>query len=251
MNRRYTSLALLAGAAGTFADTAGVFAQQGPPPGQPPGPPAVPPGQALQALRTPVTLPVTGTVFPRGVDPKTAPSTGEFEGQVTQLQLSGTGKNDLQLAGVLTGVVTQGGQSQRVQDVAFKVGVLQLTEDATAADATPATPAFSHAAGAHPAPGAGDVVPIVASLAPSAQAVCDILFLDLQPLSLDLLGLQVLLSRVTLDVNALPGAGNLLGNPLCALVGLLDSGPLGGLLGQVLQNLLTAINQLLNGLLSG
>lgn len=52
---------------------------------------------------------------------------------------------------------------------------------------------------------------------------CDILFLDLGPIFLDVLGLQVDLSEITLDVNAVPGAGNLLGNLLCAITGLLDS----------------------------
>jgi len=52
---------------------------------------------------------------------------------------------------------------------------------------------------------------------------CDILSLDLGPIFLDLLGLTVDLSPITLDVNAVPGAGNLLGNLLCAITGLLDN----------------------------
>ena len=56
-----------------------------------------------------------------------------------------------------------------------------------------------------------------------AQATCDILHLDLGPLALDILGLQVNLSRVILDVTAQAGAGNLLGNLLCSIAGLLDS----------------------------
>lgn len=56
-----------------------------------------------------------------------------------------------------------------------------------------------------------------------AQATCDILHLDLGPLALDILGLQVNLSRVILDVTAQAGAGNLLGNLLCSVAGLLDS----------------------------
>ena len=57
---------------------------------------------------------------------------------------------------------------------------------------------------------------------------CGILHLDLGPLFLDLLGLQVDLSQVVLDIAAAPGAGNLLGNLLCAVTGLLD-GPASGL----------------------
>jgi hypothetical protein len=76
------------------------------------------------------------------------------------------------------------------------------------------------------------------------QGKCDILFLDLAPIHLDLLGLEVDLSQITLDVNAIPGPGNLLGNLLCAVVGLLDGGPLAGL-----GALLNRITVLLGGLL--
>jgi hypothetical protein len=67
------------------------------------------------------------------------------------------------------------------------------------------------------------------------QATCDILHLDLGPLNLDLLGLQINLSQIVLDIVAQSGAGNLLGNLLCAVVGLLDSpGGLADLLNQIL-----------------
>ena len=82
---------------------------------------------------------------------------------------------------------------------------------------------------------------IVASLLGGSNNACDILFLDLGPLHLDVLGLTVDLSEVVLDVNAVPGAGNLLGNLLCSVAHLLDnSGPLTGL-----QNLINRINALL------
>ena len=74
----------------------------------------------------------------------------------------------------------------------------------------------------------------------SPSQVCDILFLDLGPISLDLLGLTVDLSQIVLDINAVPGPGNLLGNLLCAVVNLLNIGNLGGLL-----NVLDVINNLL------
>jgi hypothetical protein len=54
------------------------------------------------------------------------------------------------------------------------------------------------------------------------QRRCQILFLDLGPLFLNVLGLEVNLSRVILDIDAVQGAGNLLGNLLCGLVGILD-----------------------------
>jgi hypothetical protein len=58
---------------------------------------------------------------------------------------------------------------------------------------------------------------------------CNVLHLVLGPLDLNLLGLTVHLNTVVLDITAVPGAGNLLGNLLCALAGLLDgpSLPLG------------------------
>jgi hypothetical protein len=53
-------------------------------------------------------------------------------------------------------------------------------------------------------------------------ASCQVLDLNLAPLDLNLLGLVVHLDRVHLNITAVPGAGNLLGNLICALTGLLD-----------------------------
>ena len=78
----------------------------------------------------------------------------------------------------------------------------------------------------------------------SSVAACDILNLVLGPLDLDLLGLQIHLNRVVLDIVAVAGAGNLLGNLLCAVAGLLDGGPLAGLLTQ----LTDLLNQILDAL---
>ncbi len=85
--------------------------------------------------------------------------------------------------------------------------------------------------------------PTTARVAAGAAA-CDILNLVLGPLDLNLLGLEISLNRVVLDIVAVPGAGNLLGNLLCAVAGLLDGGPLAGLLGQ----LSTLLNQILGAL---
>jgi len=79
----------------------------------------------------------------------------------------------------------------------------------------------------------------------ASLAACNVLNLVLGPLDLNLLGLQVHLNRVVLDIVAVAGAGNLLGNLLCAVAGLLDGGPLGGLLTQ-LTNLLNQILGALN-----
>jgi hypothetical protein len=55
-----------------------------------------------------------------------------------------------------------------------------------------------------------------------AQRSCRILHLELGPLDLNLLGLRIQLNRVVLDITAQRGPGNLLGNLLCAVAGLLD-----------------------------
>ena len=72
----------------------------------------------------------------------------------------------------------------------------------------------------------------------AAPGDCDILNLVLGPLDLDLLGLKVHLDRVVLNIIAASGAGNLLGNLLCAVAGLLDT-----------NGVLTQISQILNSIL--
>ncbi len=74
---------------------------------------------------------------------------------------------------------------------------------------------------------------------------CEILNLVLGPLDLDLLGLQVHLNRVVLHIQADPGPGNLLGNLLCAIAGLLDPGPVNLLERLKLANLLNRVLGLL------
>ena len=63
----------------------------------------------------------------------------------------------------------------------------------------------------------------------SAAGACKVLDLVLGPLHLDLLGLVVDLNQVHLTINAQQGPGNLLGNLLCAITGLLDGNGTTGL----------------------
>jgi hypothetical protein len=77
----------------------------------------------------------------------------------------------------------------------------------------------------------------------SAAAACPILDLVLGPLDLDLLGLQIHLNRVVLDITAQSGPGKLLGNLLCAVAGLLDGTP-------ALNNVLGVVRDLLNAILA-
>jgi hypothetical protein len=51
---------------------------------------------------------------------------------------------------------------------------------------------------------------------------CQILDLVLQPIDLNLLGLHLATSRIEVLLEAVPGAGALLGNLLCAITGILD-----------------------------
>ena len=74
--------------------------------------------------------------------------------------------------------------------------------------------------------------------AANIPAACSVLNLVLGPLNLNLLGLNVHLNRVHLTITAIPGAGQLLGNLLCAIAGLLNGGgslsQIASLLNQVL-----------------
>ena len=81
----------------------------------------------------------------------------------------------------------------------------------------------------------------------AAAPACDVLKLVLGPLDLDLLGLQVHLDKVVLNIVAQSGAGKLLGNLLCAVAGLLDGG-LNGLLGRITNLLNRILGQLGLGL---
>lgn len=84
-----------------------------------------------------------------------------------------------------------------------------------------------------------------------AAAECNILNLAVGPLDLTLLGLQVELDDcnngpVTVDITAVPGPGNLLGNLLCGLAGLLDApNPNANAIARALNRIAAAIEALL------
>jgi len=80
----------------------------------------------------------------------------------------------------------------------------------------------------------------------SATGSCKILHLELGPLDLDLLGLQVHLDKVVLDITAQQGSGNLLGNLLCAVANLLNGGGLN--VGAALNQIINLLNQILAAL---
>jgi len=146
-------------------------------------------------------------------EPRRPAGTGRY--QIKRFITADNGRT--KALGTLTGKITQrNGEAQRVTRDRVKMVV---------ADGTVSPPAPQGQVG-------------------TQQEACDILTLTLGPLDLNLLGLRVQLNQVQLDITAVPGAGNLLGNLLCAVAGLLDSPRLPDL-GEVLTNLLNAILALL------
>lgn len=130
---------------------------------------------------------------------------GSFTGEISNLKASvDKTTGDLQVSGVLNGTATEADGT-----------VTQITDQAFTTTATITQPGGS----------------------------CQILDLDLGPIHLDLLGLVVDLNAIHLDVTAVPGAGNLLGNLLCAVAGLLDNTGAGATNG--IANLLNQIFSLL------
>jgi hypothetical protein len=84
-------------------------------------------------------------------------------------------------------------------------------------------------------------IPLDLGASGALNGVCEILSLVLGPIDLDLLGLIVHVDQIVIDIDAQPGAGNLLGNLLCGVAGLLDGG---GPLAQIVARL----NQILGAL---
>src|SRR4051794_3144318 len=74
---------------------------------------------------------------------------------------------------------------------------------------------------------------------------CQILSLTIGPIHLNLLGLVIDLNQVVLNITAVPGAGNLLGNLLCAVANLLNQG---GPISNLLNGLSALLNQILAAL---
>jgi hypothetical protein len=66
------------------------------------------------------------------------------------------------------------------------------------------------------------VAPDTGSAQSSQLASCQILDLVINPITLNLLGLVIHTDTIHLNITAIPGAGNLLGNLLCGIVGILN-----------------------------
>jgi hypothetical protein len=171
---------------------------------------------ALMLLVAAVAVPVTKAVAADVVVPVSGElkgkTKGTFEGNIVNPNVTYSKQgNTLLVSGTLQGTVTKADGTAQAVDQAFSdVKATAYTDDTT---------------------------PTGAAAAQATQS-CQILNLDLGPLHLDLPGLVVDLSAIQLDVTAVPGAGNLLGNLLCAVAGLLDPNTfLADFLNELLANL--------------
>ncbi|HET9493250.1 MAG TPA: hypothetical protein VFR15_03390 [Chloroflexia bacterium] len=125
---------------------------------------------------------------------------GTFNGSLDIVSFEPNATNDgIVATGLLTGVLRTPGGNQPVEN--FLVTGIPVTLE-----------------------GAGN--------APTSH-VCDILDLSIGPIDLDLLGLVVHVDEINITIDAERGPGNLLGNLLCAIAGLLDGNPLGDVLNQI------------------
>jgi hypothetical protein len=139
---------------------------------------------------------------------------------LTQVPVSGTAHNGKKFTGHFTvdRFINRNGQPYAVGTLTGKLGNRSIKRSDVAIPAKVATNGLAKAA-----------------------ATCPILHLVLGPLTLNLLGLNVHLNQVVLDITATSGPGNLLGNLLCGVANLLN-GP--SLLSQVETGLLNLVNQL-------
>lgn len=80
------------------------------------------------------------------------------------------------------------------------------------------------------------------------QTSCSILTLNIGAIHLNLLGLVVDLAPVNLTITGQTGPGNLLGNLLCGIAGLLNGLNLNGLAATLLQDIALLLNQALGSL---
>ena len=167
-----------------------------------------------QSLSFPVAGPLSETVG----GPTVANFAGTFS--VTKFAVDETSR-ELMVSGILNGTVTYVDNTIAPKTVTN----LAVTFPATLAKG-------------------GDVASANSIYHMATAATCGILLLNLGPLHLDLLGLVIDLNQVILDITAQTGAGNLLGNLLCALVGIFD---IPGALAGIIQ-LLDSINNLLSGI---
>jgi hypothetical protein len=96
-----------------------------------------------------------------------------------------------------------------------------------------------------PATLAGTASGAKSSQIPPIPGACTILNLSIAPINLNLLGLSVRTNQIDLRIDAVPGAGNLLGNLLCSVTNLLNPGGALGPLTGAINQLTAALNAIL------
>jgi hypothetical protein len=168
----------------------------------------------------------TALVAPVAAGAKTSHATMQAT-SLKRIPVTGTAHNGTPFTGhmTVTQFVTRHGKTFALGTLTGRMGNRHVTAQQVAMPVT--MPAAS------PTPG----------MTGAAVVACPVLHLVLGPLNLNLLGLKVTLNQVVLDITAVPGAGNLLGNLLCSVANLLNTQ---SILGQELTGLLNIVQQLVN-----
>jgi hypothetical protein len=138
-----------------------------------------------------------------------ATATAQDPGLTQVMLVTGKAKNGKQFSGTyaINRFTTSAGRLASVGTLKGRLGNRRVTERGVRMPATLSSGASSAA---------------VQPPLPPIPNACEILDLRLGPITLDLLGLVVRTNRIQVRIDAVPGPGNLLGNLLCAITGLLD-----------------------------
>ena len=131
--------------------------------------------------------------------------------------------------------ISKGGKLYSVGTLKGKLGSKQVTKENVRVPAT-----VANASGTAKA---SQVPPLPLPPLPPGNA-CSILSLDLGPINLNLLGLVVRTNQIQLRIDAVQGPGNLLGNLLCGITGILNPA------GAIANTPLGQLTQILNALLA-
>lgn len=165
----------------------------------------------------------------------------EGPARLTQvIPLSGKStKGNKQLTGNYTieRFIAKGGKLYSVGTFKGKLGNKKVTKENVRLPAT-----VANATGTAKA-NASQVPPLPLPPLPPGNA-CSILSLDLGPINLNLLGLVVRTNQIQLRIDAVQGPGNLLGNLLCGITGILNPG------GAIANTPLGQLAQILNAILA-
>jgi hypothetical protein len=150
--------------------------------------------------------------------------------------LSGTAKNGKAFKGTYTveRFIQKGGAIYSVGTAKGKLGSKKVTKEDVRLPVK-----LANASGTAKA---SQVPPLPLPPLPPGNA-CAILSLDLGPINLNLLGLVVRTNQIQLRIDAVQGPGNLLGNLLCGITGILN--PQGAIANTPLGQLAQILNALL------